>query len=414
MIRSLLAAALVACLGVSLGMPLGMGPAWAEDDAAATKAAVEAGVTARAGLPAPRPGVTVAFKGDLMIGDMWAGLLQVDATLSVLGRKHVWRITEQGFLDWTGGEVSEKLIVHAGQDLAVRSGSYERTDKEGGISIAFSRGKGGFDVQRRVRKRDALGEPEQLTLKSAKAAMGGLGSVLMFLRHVRPTTKGQAYVLPFIGSAAFKRVEDAEPETVRLVADGEATWRFGEQAKPIETMRVRYEHGGTAWDLHLSRDFKRLVAMDSTTGPVRIVPAGMGGERVTADPRAPATTWKQAFLKFGFGYHMAREELLADSFHWPLMREHEVKVRKRWPADRPVEEFRTAWIKEFVAGSMHRDVPATRRLLSMTLATGKVVKETDDEVVFAAHANYGGGTQRTYFLKKVDDRWGIWRIDFAE
>ena len=200
---------------------------------------------------------------------------------------------------------------------------------------------------------------------------------------------------------------------MRLTYLGNATWKIAEDAKSsVETARVRFEPGGTAWDLHLSRDFKRLIAMESTTGPVRIVPAGMGGERVTADPRAEATTWKQAFLKFGFGYHMARKELLADAFHWPLMYEHEVKALKRWPAERPVAEFKDAWIAEFVAGSKHRDVPATRRLLSMTLATGKLKKQTDDEVVFWAHPNFGGGTQRTYYLKKIDGRWGIWRIDF--
>ncbi len=74
----------------------------------------------------------------------------------------------------------------------------------------------------------------------------------------------------------------------------------------------------------------------------------------------------------------------------------------------------TAWVAEFMAGSQHRDVPATRRLLSMTFSTGKVKKQTDDEVVFWAHPNFGGGTQRTYFFKKIDGRWGLWRIDYKE
>ena len=77
-----------------------------------------------------------------------------------------------------------------------------------------------------------------------------------------------------------------------------------------------------------------------------------------------------------------------------------------------IAAFKKAWIQEFVNQSLHRDVPATRRLLAMTLATGKIKKQTDDEVVFWAHPNFGGGTQRTYYLKKVDDRWGIWKIVF--
>ena len=65
-----------------------------------------------------------------------------------------------------------------------------------------------------------------------------------------------------------------------------------------------------------------------------------------------------------------------------------------------------------MSNSQHRNVPNTRRLLAMTFATGRVKKETADEVVFWAHPNFGGGTQRTYHLKKKDGVWGIWRIDF--
>lgn len=380
------------------------------EDGADDAAARAAGAAARAALPAPHPGISIAFHGDLVIQDLWAGELRLSAKLARAGREYVWRITEDSFLDWTGGEVHETLMVHAGQDLAVRSGTYQRTDRDGTVSLGFSRAEGGFDVERRVRKGDTWGKTERLTMKAAPKALGGLGSILLFLRSAKPAADVR-YELPYAPSAAFKRVEDAEPTQVSLTAMGKATWKHGgKAAQGLETSRVRFAPGGTSWDLHLSRDFKQLVAMESTTGPVKIVPAGMGGERVTADPRAPATTWKQAFLKFGFGYHMARKALLAEAFHWPLFYEHEVKTLKRWDAERPLEQFREAWIGEFVAGSQHRDVPATRRLLSMTLATGRIEKQTADEVVFRAHPNFGGGTQRTYHFRKVDDRWGLWKI----
>ena len=400
----LLAVCLLVCLAA---------PSFAEEatDAAARKAAADA----RAKLPAPNPGISIAFHGDLMIQDMWAGEVRFSAKLARAGRDFVWRITEDTFLDWSGGEVREKLMVHAGKDLAVRSGTYERSDKEGAILLGFSRGESGFEAVRRKREGDAWGKGEPVSMKAAPQSLGGLASLLLFLRGAKPEAKGTTYALPFAGMSAFKQAEAAEAGHVTLAYQGDATWKLNEDAKKtFETARVRFTPGGTAWDLHLSRDFTSLIAMESTTGPVKIVPAGMGGERVTADPREKATTWKQAFLKFGFGYHMARKELLADAFHWPLMYEHEVKTLKRWPADRPLDEFKEAWVKEFMAGSQHRDVPATRRLLSMTFATGKVKKETEDEVVFWAHPNFGGGTQRTYYFKKVDDRWGLWRIDFKE
>lgn len=397
--RCLLALALLACLAL---------PVHADD--AENAAAAKAAAAARAKLPAPNPGISFAYEGDLIIDDLWAGEVRLTAKLARAGRDFVWRITEDTFMDWTGGEVREKLMVHAGRDLAIQSGTYERTDREGTVSLGFSRGKEGFDVQRRVRKRETWGKTETLVMKSAPQALGGLGSVLMFLRATGAQKKGTTYALPFAGASAFKRLEDATPTTITLESRGEALWKGGD--KRFETDVVRFSPGGTSWDLHLSRDHKKLIAMVSTTGPVRIVPAGLAGARITADPREPSTTWKQAFLKFGFGYHMARKGLLLEAFHWPLMYKHEVEVLKRWSASRPLEEFRDAWISEFVAGSKHRDVPATRRLLSMTLSTGKVKKQTADEVIFWAHPNFGGGTQRTYYLKKVDDRWGLWRIDF--
>ena len=100
----------------------------------------------------------------------------------------------------------------------------------------------------------------------------------------------------------------------------------------------------------------------------------------------PATTWQQAFLKFGYGYHMAREKLLAQAFHWETMYEYETNVAKSWPTDKPVEDFKRAWIGEFIANSLHRPRSDTQRLLSMTLATGKPKKKGDDKVIFAAHA----------------------------
>ncbi|MDA1193806.1 MAG: hypothetical protein O2894_01340 [Planctomycetota bacterium] len=403
MLRRSLVLTCLTLLCLALSAPVG-----AEEGADGAKARAR-GVEAREALPPLSPGISVEFHGDLVIEELWAGEVRIGAKLAKAGRDYVWRITEDSFLDWTGGEVREKLMVHAGQDLAVLSGTYDRTDRDGTSNVAFSRGEAGLELQRTRKTGDTWSDPESLALATAPKALAGLGSVLMFLRALGPKATG-TYAVPYVSAAAFKEPAAATARQATLTCEGKSTWTFGGQK--FDTSLVRFDPGGQVWNLHLDRDHRRLIAMVSATGPVQIVPGGLGGERVAVDPREPATTWKQAFLKFGFGYHMAREELLSDAFHWPLMYEFEVKELKRWPAEKPVEEFKDAWIAEFVAGSLHRDVPATRRLLSMTLATGKIKKETDTEVIFWAHPNFGGGTQRTYYLKKVDDRWGLWRIEF--
>lgn len=381
-------------------------PAESGEDAAARKRAAEVVAT----LPKPTPAISLAFEGDLIIQDLWAGEISLTARVARLGSEWVWRVTETSFLDWQGGEIREKVMLHLGQDLAIRSGTFERSEPGKTISLGFSRAKSGLDVVRRIKTGEEWGAAEKLSMQTPPGASGTGGAVLLFLRAVK-STKGRAYALPWVPNPAFKSPGEAQDlRPLRLTTQGPATWQRGK--KTFESSAVDMDNGGTSWTLHLSRDHKKLLAMVSKTGPVSIVPRGLGGERITADPAQPATTWKRAFLKFGFGYHMARKELLADAFHWEAMYEHEANVVKRWSKDRPLADFKTAWIQEFINNSKRRDVLNTRRLLAMTFATGKLKKESEDEVVFEAHPNFGGGVQRTYHLKRKDGVWGIVRIDF--
>ncbi|MDJ0520728.1 MAG: hypothetical protein QNJ90_01495 [Planctomycetota bacterium] len=377
-----------------------------EDVAAARKRAD----AVRANLPEPTPAISLEYEGDLLIQDLWAGEITLSARATKLGPDAVWRVSERSFLDFQGGEVRENVTLHVGRDLAIRSGVFERSEEGSAISIGFARTDSGFDISRRVKKGEDWSKPEKLTMKAPTGASGTGGAALLFLRAIKPVP-GTAYALPWVPNPSFKAPAKANnDEPMRLTVRGQGT--FEHAGKRFETSLVDLANGGTTWTLHLSRDHKRLIAMVSRNGPVRIVPRGLGGARISEDPAEPATTWKRAFIKFGFGYHMARKELLAEAFHWQLMYEHETKVVKRWDASKPLTEFKAAWIKEFLANSKRRDVHNTRRLLAMTFGTGKVKKETADEVVFQAHANFGGGTQRTYHLRKVDGLWGIVRIDF--
>jgi hypothetical protein len=93
------------------------------------------------------------------------------------------------------------------------------------------------------------------------------------------------------------------------------------------------------------------------------------------------------------------------------MWEHETSLPDGWPKERPVEAFRKAWLAEFLRASPRRTRAAADELLAMTLATGRVREQTEDAVVFAAHPEFGGGVQRTYYLRRIGGVWYIVRID---
>ena len=142
--------------------------------------------------------------------------------------------------------------------------------------------------------------------------------------------------------------------------------RYEGKPKPCDAWIVEVDFNGTI-TYYLDKKTRGLISAVMPEGKVTLVPRGAGGERIVLEEEKPAETWQQAFLKFGFGYHMARRNLLAAAFHWDTMYEYETKASKSWPASKPVEEFRDAWIQEFVNQSKNRTRFATQRLLSMTL-----------------------------------------------
>ena len=68
-------------------------------------------------------------------------------------------------------------------------------------------------------------------------------------------------------------------------------------------------------------------------------------------------------------------------------------------------------MNEFLTESKHRSQADTDSLLLGTLQTGTATEKGDDTVVFAAAAQFGGGVQRTYHLKRIEGVWYIVRID---
>jgi hypothetical protein len=387
------------------------GAARADEGLAAEREAAE---TIRAALPEPTPAISIRYEGDILVDGLFIGEIEITARAAKVGRQSVWRVTQSSFHDLgVRGEVRTRTKLHLARDLAILSGTFEMESKTETVSLVMSRIEQGFMVQRRVKKGDDWNAPEVRELAAPARATGGIAAALLFLRALPADATG-AFALPWVGTEEWlMRGTSKAHEPAVLAVGGEST--FESPAKRRDSWFVTSKQGAESpARLHLSRDRRTLLGIVGREGTkMRVVPRGEGGSRdVELKGDAPAATWKAAFLKFGYGYHMARPELLEAAFHWERMYAYETEVLKRWPADRPLDEFKKAWVDEFVANSKRRSLADTKRLLAMTLSTGKVKSETADAVVFAAHPNFGGGVQRTYHLEKREGVWGITRIDF--
>ena len=370
----------------------------AGDDAATRADAV------RKALPAPAKAHGVTFEGDITVKGLWAGEVSFSCVPHTFAREAVWRVTETFFLDHNGVEQRVTLRYMMSPDLSLRSGAGEGAVEDAKFSAVFSPTKTGLQAIRTATAADGTSKSETLAVTSPPHACFGSAALLLLLRAL-PDDFSQSVVVPWmplpdiVMGAAKTTIRTRQLRVVPVPQD----------AQPPDAWRVRVEDGDKAWQIDLSSDRTTLRRQE---GPAfSIVPRGEGGVRVALDEEAPAATWQQAFLKFGTGYHMAKEALLRAAFHWPTMFKHETEVTKSWTGPNDLDKFRDAWIAEFMRQSLRRSREDTRRLLNMTLASGKVTKQTDDEVVFAAHANFGGGTQRTYTLRRVD---GVWCIVFVK
>jgi len=400
---------LVACL--VLTAPL----VSAEDDAAADlTTAFKTADAIRTKLPMPLPNKALRFEGDIVINKVWAGEVKYTAQATKFARKAVWQVTEEVYIDFGGVETRVKGKFHLAQDLSLMWGNLERLREGRGASLVFARSATGFRVLRTEKTEAGSGETKTFDVAAQKNATFGRVAQLLFLRAV-PESAKKTFALPTVAfdalaTAAPKKASIPEADPTVLETKGKGRYDAAGKAQPSWVTATR--RGKVEFDVHLAPKTRTLIGVVAKTTSAHIVPKGAAGERVTLDEEKPSKTWQQAFLKFGYGYHMAREKLLAEAFHWETMHEYESTVAKSWPAERSVEEFKQAWIKEFVAQSLHRPRSDTERLLSMTLATGKPQKKGDDKVIFAAHANFGGGTQRTYHLQRIEGLWYIVRVDF--
>lgn len=395
--------------------------AHAKDEAPASPADRAAAVLKA--LPSPTPDKRLSFEGDLVIDGLWAGEVSYTANARMFAGKSTWHVTEVVFIDWGGAELNYKASYQMGADLAITSGSAECRHRGAKVSVLFARKGDGFNIMRTIKPPQGKTVMENSTAAIPHRSTYGRAALLLFVRGLgAKAAAGTKYELAWFplwemttepamkGAQAAKADAQSDPlRRIELTVKGE---RKPKDAKRSTQLLVDTARNGKSVALVLDAASKALHSVEAGEKQMSVLPRGSAGQRVQLNEEKPATTWKQAFMKFGYGYHMARPKLIEESFHWESMLAYERDVSKSWPADKGVDAFKAAWIKEFLAGSQHRTRAQTDRLLSMTLGTGKVKSKTDTTIVFAAHANFGGGTQRTYYLKKVEGLWYIWRIDF--
>ena len=359
------------------------------------------GATVRGKLGQPSAMDAVSFEGDLTIDGLWAGTATLEAKPHVFAKDAVWQVVEKYFIDHKGVETHLALRYMLSPDLSLRSGRGDANIEGTKIATVFGPTGKSFLFIRTTTTPEGTTSTENLSVDAPKNVTAGMPALLLFARALGAEFDAK-HVVPWL--------------RLNEIALGRSTTSGLLTVAPLpKDERMQVGWGLSADDgervvLHLSSDRRRLVRAESAN--FKIVPKGQGGKRIALSEEKPAETWQQAFLKFGYGYHMARKKLLEEAFHWPTMLKHEKEVTKTWSGPDDVEKFKEAWVEEFMSQSLRRSRKDTQRLLNMTLASGKIEKKTDDQVVFAAHKNFGGGTQRTYTLKKVDGTWYIAFVKF--
>jgi hypothetical protein len=391
---------------------LPVGPALAADAPAAAAKKV------RAALPAPAEGAGFEFEGDRVLDGDLVGTVRYVVDSGVYRDKPVWLVTETRH-DLGGTERFVEVSSYLAQDLSLIRGESETKVGETTVRLSFVRTEEGFDVTRGGRGPQGDLPGVKVRAKAPPDATFGRAAVLLFLRGAPkgPATYTMPVFFPEIAAAAGSNEHDVAGAVLDGVVEVKGPSTYGGKPAPAETWLGTFRTERVGYDVHLAAADRSLVAVAGVAPEPDVVPKGTAPKKPENEDDKPAATWKAAFMKFGHGYHMAVPKYLEASFHWPSFYAHEVQT-KSWTrgegvsAEDDFRQFKEQWVKEFLSRSLRRPRADADALLHGTLATGTATKKGDDEVVFAAHAEYGGGVQRTYHLKRIEGVWYIVRIDW--
>ena len=361
----------------------------------------------RAALAEPSTERGLAFAGDLWEGGDWKGSLRVTVEATALDERMVWTSKEE--LRWSGGASDCHLTVTLtlARDLSVER--VELSRKEGArevLAFLTREGEALTGTSRTITgEEEGAGTP--LRVAWPKTATGGLGGVALLARaHLTPGQ--EALELGWIPTQLWSEAQPPAQRTLTLAAP-EAGEGDGSLLALTVVPGLASGGAGTATSmLHLTTAADGVLGWTSVVGSADLLPIGALPQAARFDESKPARAWQHAFRTFGVGYHMAKPELLERAFDWQALYDYETSIEDGWPASRPLSVFKQAWMDEFLTQSKHRNRQETDELLAGTLGTGTLTVRSPDHVVLAAIAQFGGGTARTYQLKRGPD--GIWRM----
>ncbi len=399
-----------------VGMPLLVSPAGggavglqdAEADGLETplEVAERRSAKMRAALPAPSEGFR--FEADLVIGDYKIGSAVISAEPSSVKGQPAWLVRETTRREAGEAAVLSEWSGFLAQDLSLLRGESIHRAPSGNRSHTYTRTDDGIETVHHLK----TGKAGPVWTAFRPGTTTGLVSVVLFLQAL--PDEEAVYVLPGYdplyvrtpkaGSGAFPvDLVDAHVEVL-----GNTSFDRGLTTRPTWAARVTAKTG-RVYVVHLDRATRALVAVEGVMPKVTLAPKGTGGKTIDWFEYAEKTPRNahDVFVKFGRGYHLPREDLLADAFHWPTMLKHEIEAGS-YEAGTKIERVRKDWIDEFVRRSKHRTVGDCDDLLMQIFMTATETTNEDGSVTIATIPAYGG---HAYRCEQIDGRWYIVRVD---
>jgi|GEM_PF-5637163 len=361
----------------------------------------------RAALAEPSAERGLAFAGDLWEGGTWKGSLRVTVEATAHDERMVWTSKEE--LRWAAGASDRHLTVTLtlARDLSVERVELSRKEGAREVLAYLTREGEALTGTARTITGEEEGPGTPLRVAWPRTTTGGLGGLALLARaHLAPGQ--EALELGWIPTQLWN---DAQPPAQRTLSLAAPHAGQGEDSVLELTVVPGLQTGSSAASksmLRLAGAHHAVAGWTAVVGQADLLPIGRLPQLTQFDELKPAHAWQHAFRTFGVGYHMAKPELLERAFDWQALYDHETSIEDGWPASRPLSDFKKAWVDEFLTQSKHRSRQETDELLAGTIGTGTLTVRSPDHVVLAAIAQFGGGTARTYQLKRGPD--GIWRM----
>lgn len=387
----------------------------ADDGADSSKAALERAAVVRAAIPAPlepedgKPGLDFKFEGDVIQAGENAGSVTYRIDVGTFRDEPVWLVSEEFVDEFGGSRAVTESTLYLKADLSLVKGEWKRTLSDQVVRLTFKRDGDGFDVQRAVQRGTEEPVESRKRVPAPPDATFGRGAMLIFLRHAPSTATD--YLLPIVNlEAAIPAVNEHEipvaSDPLRVEVLGGA--KYGEGKAAREAWMVKIARSGNTAEAYFTPKSHELLAIDSIRPPeIRTVPKGQGGAKPVYEDDKPATTWKAAYLKFGHGYHLAVIKWLDAAIHWDTMYRHEI-ASGSLTKDTKLEDFKAAFIAEFLKTSKHRPRTQADSILLAALQTSEIRNEKDGTVRILTSPEFGGNI---FHFQAIDGIWYITRID---